>query len=107
MQTLLNHILARRKKPINVCFITLLLLLSRAENATPKYTRSCRRLGRNTGWFICFWNTYSEERFNKTFQLSRGKFQFILSRIRYVLQRDTVSEEPECRLAICLYTGTC
>ena len=35
---------------------------------------------------LSVWNTYSEKRFNKTCQVSRGKFQFILSRIRYVPQ---------------------
>ena len=106
MHTALHLMLTRRQQLLNVCFLTLLLLFSRLENATPKYTRSCRRLGRNMGWFNCVWNTYSEERFKKTFRVSRGTFQFILSRIRHVLQRDTVNEDPislECRLAICLY----
>lgn len=38
--------------------------------------------------------------------MSHGTFQFISSRIRHVLQRDTVNEDPislECRLGICLY----
>lgn len=74
MQTLLHHILARRKKLLNVCFITLVLFLSRAENATPKYTRSCCHLGRKTGSSSCVWNTYSS-----------GKYQFILSRMRHTL----------------------
>ena len=30
--------------------LSLLLLLSRGENATPKFTRPCCRLGRNIGW---------------------------------------------------------
>ena len=41
----------------------------------------------------------------KSFRVSRGTFQFILSRIRHVLQRDTVNEvpiSPESRLPICL-----
>ena len=93
----------RRRRVLNVCFRTLLFLFSRRGNATPKCTRSCRRLRRNMGWFNCLWNTYSEERFKKTFRVSRGTFQFIL---RHVLERDTVNEDPispECRLAICLY----
>ena len=106
LHTALHLMLTRRHQLLNVCFLTLLLLFSRLENVTPKYTRSCRRLGRNMGWFNCVWNTYSEERFKKTFRVSCGTFQFILSRIRHVLQRDTVNEDPispECRLAICLY----
>ena len=52
------------------------------------------------------WNTYSEERFKKTFRVLRGTFQYILDRIRHILQRATVNEEPilpECWLAVCLY----
>ncbi|CAH3159373.1 unnamed protein product, partial [Porites lobata] len=75
-------------------------------SATPVYNRSCRRLPRNMGWFNLVWSTYSDERFKKTFRISRTTFQFILQRIRHVLDRDTVTEEPispEFRLAIALY----
>jgi len=95
----------RRRQLVNVCLVTVLFLLSR-ENASPEYSCSCRRFKRNMGWFNRVWNTYSEERFKKTFRISRGRFHFILNRIRHVLQRVTVTEEPispECRLAICLY----
>lgn len=105
MQTLFHYMVTRRRQLVNVCLVTVLLLLSR-ENASPEYSCSCRRFGRNMGWFNCVWNTYSEERFKKTFRISRGTFHFILNRIRHVLQRVTVTEEPispECRLAICLY----
>ncbi|XP_015770172.1 PREDICTED: uncharacterized protein LOC107348634 [Acropora digitifera] len=57
-------------------------------------------------WFNYVWSKYSEERFKKTFRISRSTFQFILGRIRHVLERGTISKEPislECRLAICLY----
>ena len=106
LHTALHLMLTRRRRVLNVCFLTLLFLFSRGGNATPKCTRSCRRLRRNMGWFNCVWNNYSEERFKKPFRLSRGTFQFILSRIRHVLERDTVNEDPispECWLAICLY----
>ena len=42
----------------------------------------------------------------KMFRISPATFPFILQRIRHVLDRDTVEEEPispEFRLAICLY----
>ena len=58
------------------------------------------------GWFNLVWSTYSDERFKKTFRISRATFQFILQRIRHVLDRDNVTEElisPEFRLAIALY----
>ena len=43
---------------------------------------------------------------SETFRVSRGTFTFILDRIRHVLERQNVVEEPippELRLAICLY----
>lgn len=103
--TFLHAVVARRKFVLNLCIIGLLLSLSR-KIATPFYNRSCRRLERNVGWFDMIWNNYSDARFKKTFRVSRATFQFILQRIRHVLDRDTVTEEPisaECRLAICLY----
>ena len=74
---------------------------------THQYSRSCRRLERNNGWFSTVWSTYSTKRFKKTFRVSRETFEFILSRIRHVLKRDIINEEPispECRLAIRLYS---
>ena len=105
LETLLHTVVARRKFLVNLCLIGLLLSLSR-KIATPLYNRSCRRLVRNVGWFDMIWTHYSDARFKKTFRISRATFQFILQRIRHVLDRDTVTEEPispECRLAICLY----
>ena len=106
IQAVLPFMFARRQQLLNVSLLMLLPFFCRQQNATPKYSRSSRRFGRNMGWFNCVWNTYSEERFKKTFRISRSTFQFILSRIRHVLERDTINEEPispECRLAICLY----
>ena len=57
-------------------------------------------------WFNCVWYTYSEEQSKKTFRISRSTFQYILSRIRHIHERDTINEEPispKCRLAICLF----
>ena len=39
------------------------------------------------GWFNLVWSSYSDERFKKTFRISRTTFQFILQRIRHVLDR--------------------
>lgn len=39
---------------------------------------SCRRLLRNIGRFYSLWNTYSNDRYKKTFRISRATFQFIL-----------------------------
>ena len=70
------------------------------------FVRSCRRLQRNDGWWDLVWNTYSDERFKKTFRVSRATFCFTLSRIHHKLERKTVCEEPispECRPGLCLY----
>ena len=105
LQTILHTVVARRKFLLNLCIIGLLLSLSR-KIATPHHNRSCRRLARNVGWFDMIWTKYSDARFKKTFRISRATYQFLLQRIRHVLDRETVTEEPisaECRLAICLY----
>lgn len=70
------------------------------------YHRSCRRLPRNNGWWDMVWNVYSEDRFKKTFRVSRATFRYILSRIKHKLERKTLCEDPvspECRLGLCLY----
>ena len=53
-------------------------------------------------WF----GQHTNERFKKTFRISKNTFSFILNRIRNDLERQTVNEDPispECRLGICLY----
>ena len=106
LRNALIYLTTKRRQLINVCIVSLLLVTSRGIAVTNKYKRSCRRLERNNGWFNLVWSTYSEQRFKKTFRVSRETFSFILARIRHALERDTVNEEPispECRLAICLY----
>ena len=105
MQITLNYLLSRRKRLLNVCFLSLVLVMTRANIAVTQ-NRSCHRLQRNTGWFDLVWSHYSDKLFKKTLRVSRETFNFILSRIRHILERDTVSEEPissEFRLAVCLY----
>ncbi|CAH3177635.1 unnamed protein product, partial [Porites lobata] len=106
LRNALIYLTTKRRQLINVCILSLLLVTSRGIAVTNKYKRSCRRLERNNGWFNLVWSTYSEQRFKKTFRVSRETFSFILARIRHALERDTVNEEPispECRLAIGLY----
>ena len=97
----------RRRLTVLLCLVGLLLLSRHQNNATERvYPRSCRRLIRNCGWWDLVWNSYSDERFKKTFRVSKNTFNFILSRIRHDLERETVNEDPispECRLGICLY----
>ena len=101
----LHQLVARRRQVLNVSFLLLLLISSQRTNITT-VPRSCRRLGRNIGWWDTVWNTYSDARFKKTFRISRSTFKFILNRIDPFLARQTVTEEPispELRLVICLY----
>ena len=97
----------RRRMMVLLCLAGLLLLSRHQNNATERvYRRSCRRLIRNCGWWELVWNSYSDERFKKTFSVSKDTFNFILSRIRHDLERETINEDPicpECRLGICLY----
>ena len=97
----------RRRLTVLLCLVGLLLLSRHQNNATERvYRRSCRRLIQNCGWWDLVWNSYSDERFKKTFRVSRNTFNFILNRIRHDLERETVNEDPispECHLGICLY----
>ena len=97
-----------RRRRIQAALLLALLLTSstRASMAAQPRRRSCRRLPRNTGWWENVWRSYSNVRFKKTFRISRATFDFILSKIRHRLERETTAEEPispECRLGICLY----
>ena len=106
MQMTVHNLLARRRRLLYVCSLVMLLLSQRNVKARVGRLRSCRRLIRNEGWWNKVWNTYSDARFKKTLRVSRATFQFILSHVGHVLQRQTVTEEPispEERLGICLY----
>ena len=49
---------------------------------------------------------YSDERFRKSFRITRGTFFCIIKKIQHLLIKDTVAENPispEQRLAVCLY----
>ena len=105
IESVLHFLKIRRQQLLKASFLIALLILSRRNAAVP-IRRSCRRLGRNQGWWRNVWETYSDARFKKTFRVSRKTFSFILERIRPALERKTVAEdpiEPAFRLAICLY----
>ena len=96
------------RRRIQAALLLALLLTSstRASMAAQPRRRSCRRLPRNTGWWENVWRSYLNVRFKKTFRISRATFDFILSKIRHRLERETTAEEPispECRLGICLH----
>ena len=103
MQTVLAHFMTRKRQLITVCALSLPLVMPNQVVGMRQYSRSCRRLERNNGWFNTVLSSYSGKRFKKTFRVSRETFAFILARIRHVLRRNTTNEQPEIRLAICLY----
>ncbi len=50
--------------------------------------------------------TYSEERFKKTFRVTRKTFDYILAKIQHAIQKETVAEDPispKYRVAVRLY----
>ena len=104
LHTALRSVYQRRQLLLRVACLTVLLLAN--NNGAAVLSRSCRRFQRNVGWFTNLWSTYSEKRFQETFRISRSTFLFILGRIRHLIEKDTITEEPispECRLAIYLY----
>ena len=67
--------------------------------------RSCCRLFRIDGWWDLIYHG-SDNRFKKTFRVTRTTFNNILNSIRQDIDKDNITEgpiTPECRLAICLY----
>ena len=70
------------------------------------HVRSSRHLLRSNSWWEMVWTTYTDERFKKTFRISKNTFSFILNRIRKDLECQTVNEDPispECWVGIRLY----
>ena len=94
----------RRRIMVLLCLAGLLLLSRHQNNATERvYRRSCRRFIRNCGWWELVWNSYSDERFKKTFRVSKDTFNFILTRIRHDLERETINPlSPSIKLQILL-----
>lgn len=106
MHVMLQNLVARRRRVLNVA-VLMLLLISQLNNITvPGPIRSCRRLKRNAGWWDKVCDTYSDARFKKTFRVSRSTFNYILNRIEPFIIKQTITEDPipaDLRLAICLY----
>ncbi|CAH3121981.1 unnamed protein product [Porites lobata] len=91
LHTALRTVYLRRQLLLRVACLTVLLLAN--NNGAAVLSRSCRRFQRN-------------KRFKETFRISRSTFMFLLGRIRHLIAKDTITEEPispEGRLAICLY----
>eukprot|EP00794_Sanderia_malayensis_P014835 gene14835-16374_t len=67
--------------------------------------RKIRSLSRNTDWWNKVPQDYSDQRFKKIFQVSKGTFKYVLETIKNDISKETVTEEPispEKRLSICL-----
>ena len=84
-------ILFHRRLMLRTCLFTAILAFASND---PRAEWSCRRLERNSGWWELVWNTYDDERFKKTFRVSRETYNFILERIRNNLECETLCEEP-------------
>lgn len=106
MYVMLENLVARRRRILNVALLVLLQISQFNSITVPSPVRSCHRVKRNTGWWNKLCNTYSDARFKKTFRLSRSTFNYILNRIEPFIVKQTVTEDPisaDLRLAICLY----
>ena len=100
----LAYVLLHRRMMMKAILVATAFLV--AEKNMKVYRRSCKRLVRNRKWWDLVWITYSDEHFKKTLRVSRATFDYILSRIRHKLQRQTLCEEPispKFRLGLCLY----
>lgn len=95
---------ARRRKMLRVAMLIMVLCFN-LINRKRSVVRSCRRFVRNSGWWGLVWNDYSDDRFKKTFRISRITFMYILDKVRHTLRKQIVAElpvSPELRLAIFL-----
>ena len=108
-QSIISNLVRRPKLLLKVCLMLVVLLKENQQNqilhAQPQLRRWRRSEG-NTGWWDLVWNTYSPDRFKKTFRVSRETFDFILNRIRGSLEKQSVTEDavpPEFRSRVCLY----
>ena len=92
----IHQLIRRRRRLLNVSFPVMIISVIRSTTII-RGPRTCRRLGRNTGWSGKVWDTYSDARFKKTFRLSRTTFTYILNRIKHRLERKTSAEDPIAR----------
>ncbi|XP_046854710.1 protein ALP1-like [Xenia sp. Carnegie-2017] len=106
LDSFIQLLINRRIMAIRAAITLILCLFSQNSRSTSITPRSCRRLARNKGWWNLIWVNYSAVGFKKTFRISRETFLFILARLRHVLEKKNIVEEPlppEVRLAVCLY----
>lgn len=104
LQNILVAAVARRRKMLRVAMLILVLCINMIRKRS--VVRTCRRFVRNSGWWRLVWNDYSDDRFKKTFRISRNTFMYILEKVRHKLTKEIVAEfpvSPELRLAIFLY----
>lgn len=81
----------RYRSIIKVCLFATMILFSLRSTVT-RLKRSCTRLERNYGWWEMVWTTYDNNRFKKTFRVTKETFLFNLQRIRKKLERENFCE---------------
>ena len=104
LHSILMAAVARRRMMLQNAILLLVLCLN--VNRKRIVVRSCRRFVRNSGWWELVWNNYSDDRFKKTFRISRNTFMYILEKVRHKLTKQIVAElpvSPEQRLGIFLF----
>ena len=107
-QSIISNLVRRRMLLLKVCLMLVVLLKENQQNQIlhpQPQPRRWRRLERNTVWWDLIWNTYSPDRFKRTFRVSRETFAFILNRIRGSLEKQSVTEDavpPEFRSGVCI-----
>ena len=105
-RAILSTIGQRRRFLLKISRLLSESLITLIESEPVPHPKSIRCLKRNVGWWEAAWSTYSEERFERAFHVTRGTFQHIVGKLYNFLMNGTVNEEPispERRLAICLY----
>lgn len=92
---LVSAVLQRRRNLSNIkAYLSLLCAeIEHFQSPQPRI-RSCRRLPRNQGWWDLIWDKYDDDRFKQTFRVSRGTFEYILSKIRHKIEKEVTTELP-------------
>ena len=75
--------------------IVLLLQLSSERRPT---TRRCKRLPRLHGWWNMVWTTFDDKRFKESFRVTRATFLLILNKIKPVLVKESITEDPKTQM---------
>lgn len=108
---LLNILMKKRKKTLQRIVSLQMIAASLVSIAKMTRERKQRRstLIRNGGWWDMVQREFDENRFHKTFRMSRATFWWIVSKIKFDIEKKDKGVgciDPGERLAICLYRLT-